>query len=306
MPSIDRYDASFLNLIRLMEDIDRISTALRRSKGRALKDISVPKPAFSPLELGFLRLVSWVYVLYFEAGRVDIRFLKEKLGGFGQDQDGNLSQHYYTVQQLRTYLQHNLNWLEEHDYDIKLGCERWFKKTCKTVMPDNDSHWDACLGGLLAEAVGFLEALKACAQKIEGDEHPQVFIEEWEFRHRRHLNSYDFDSLIREIAGDIGRDVDAVKFRNKYQGRWNEELSIKPLNSDFLGEARKLIEYTLITQTADVMPINGKDVIAELGVPRGPRVGELLEMAYSYYVAERLPREKLLDRLRESLSSGPA
>src|SRR5438309_574362 len=60
------HDASLMNIIRLVENLDSICTSLRGARGRAFEDISLRKPKFIPPELGFIRFVSWLYVLYYE------------------------------------------------------------------------------------------------------------------------------------------------------------------------------------------------------------------------------------------------
>jgi hypothetical protein len=299
----DQYDVLFMQLLRQLEDLDRVCTAVRKIKGKSIKIISVAIPKFVPHELGFIRLISWLYVLYFEAGRVDCRFLKERLSGFGLDGDGTFSRHYDLINKLRTYLQHNLNSTEEQDYKVKLDCEQWFRETCKTVLPNDETHWAACLKGLLLQAKEFISILKRCALKIDEDENPDVFLNEWELRYKRYLAPNELDMLIKEITDYSGRDnIDPVKFRKKYQGQWNEELSLRYIDCDFREETRRLIEYTLSTQTVSLLPISGLDIMRELNIPKGPQVGDLLEFAHKIYSTEKLSRDLLLDRLRRSLN----
>ena len=53
------------------EDIDYVFT-----------DISLPKPKFSHQEVGFLRIVPWLYVLYYEAGKINVDFICQHLFRF--------------------------------------------------------------------------------------------------------------------------------------------------------------------------------------------------------------------------------
>jgi hypothetical protein len=59
----------------------------------------------------------------------------------------------------------------------------------------------------------------------------------------------------------------------------------------------------MLTVIPDVLPITGKDIIRELQIEPGPLVGRLLAEARSLYGGERLSREQLLERLRETSKS---
>ena len=78
-------DKIMYDVLLLIEEIDRVAVGVtRRGKG-VFGKLSLRMPKFEPAELGFLRTVSWFYVLYYEVGRVDVEFLAQNLfGGCGQ------------------------------------------------------------------------------------------------------------------------------------------------------------------------------------------------------------------------------
>lgn len=296
------HDILLVNIIRRRESLDNICASLRGTRGRAIKELSIRTPKFTPPELGFLRTVSWLYVLYNEAGRIDVKFLKDKLDGYGEDPDSRLSAHFDLVRHLRTYLQHNLDPIEDHDYRIKTLCEHWIHEHSGTVVPDDDRHWNACLSALLTEADRFLAALFACARKIEDDEAPASVLREWELRHQRSFAPHEFDAMIIETAEDMGRlNLDAAKLRNKHYSRWIEELSVRKADCDYPVEARKLVENTLLADTIKVLPFTGADIMKEFDLPRGQQVGALLDLAQKLSIVNSFSRDELLGQLRTHL-----
>src|SRR5262249_34934235 len=148
---------------------------------------------FVPSELGFMRTVSWLYVLYHEAGRPSVAFLCGLLHGYDLDPDGRIAAHLALVQQLRTFLQHNLDPGKPHDTQIWTACEEWFQRHCRTRVPVENDHWDGCLLALLDEARRFFQALSGCVRAIEGDEARQDVVDQWVFRKSRYHPPHQFD-----------------------------------------------------------------------------------------------------------------
>ena len=109
-------------------------------------------PKLQPAELGFIRTASWLFVLYYEAGRVNRQFLEQLLPAYNLDA-GSQRQHSLIIEAMRTYLQHNLDIKETHDKDIIFVCNGWFAANCGTAVPDRDEEWLRCLYALLAESV---------------------------------------------------------------------------------------------------------------------------------------------------------
>lgn len=289
-------------IFRLREEIDRMSARL--NQGTAIFDnLSIPIPKFTPPELGLLRTVSWFYVLYYEAGKVNIDFLNERLSTYNLDIDEKVSHHLHIVQQLRTFFQHNLNLSKPHDRKIQEDCERWFQNQCKTYEPREDGHWQNCLIGFLDEAHSFFVALQKCIHYIEQDESREQILHDWEFRRKRYHPPHEFDELISIVAADMGRDaLDAVRLRRRFYDKWIRELELLQGDYYFEIEARKLIEHVLLYETTAVLPITGDNIMQEFNIPPGRQVGQMLELARNLYNADPyLSRNDLLEKLREQI-----
>jgi hypothetical protein len=291
--------ALMYDIVQKQDEIDRLCARL--TNGRVVfADTSLEKPKLKPAELGVLRAVSWFYVLYNEAGKVNVRFLSDRLHVYELDPDGQLSNHLTLVDRLRTYFQHNLDPAKPRDRDIQEFCVRWFTEQCGTSEPNGEDHWLACLRGFLMEALAFVDALSKCIREIERDESREQILQDWEFRRSRYHPPHEFDALIFKVATDMGRStLDVVRFRKRFYDKWTQELSTLQGDYSFEIEARKLIEYTLLNETLSVLPITGQDIIDAFDeVEPGPKVGKLLEAAKALYEAEPCSREELLEKLQ--------
>src|SRR5437868_8385105 len=111
------------NILQLHEEINNVSSKLHKDKREVFEDTSLRIPVLHPAELGFLRAVSWLYVMYFEVGRINVEFLTKRLNAYDLDPEQVNYAHRITVQQLRTFLQHNLDPREKRDRFIQEHCE---------------------------------------------------------------------------------------------------------------------------------------------------------------------------------------
>ena len=253
-------------ILSRMEETHRVASRLIGTNYGVFEAVSLEMPKFTPAELGFLRLET----------------------------------HHRLVQQLRTSLQHNLDPGKSHDRRIQEVCEQWLRDQCGTPIPGSDHQWQRCLLSLLLEALQFLEALLQTTRSIEQDESCGEICREWLFRIKRYHPPHAFDELISIVAADMGREaVDVVRLRTRFYDKWTQELHLLEPDYEFEIQARKLIEYALLTVTTPVLPITGKDIMEDFDIPPGPRVGQLLERARRIYDTKPCSRAVLLDQLRQ-------
>ncbi len=288
-----------------MYEIDRIKDVIDRMSARlnngvtVFRGISLEKPKLSPAELGLLRAVSWFYVLYFEAGAVNVQFLSQRLKVYNLDPTGKLSNHLDLINRLRTYFHHNLDPSKPRERNIQGYCEDWFKTQCGTSEPNCEDEWYMCLSAFLQEILDFFTALEKSIRKIEQDESKKEILSDWEVRRTREHPSQDYDPIIYKTANDMGRNnLDVVGFRQRFYEKWKKELTSLGGNYIFEIEARKLIEYTLLNETLAVLPITGEDILFRFPqIQPGPIVGELLRHSKIIYEKEPCSKEELLMQL---------
>lgn len=281
------------------EEINTRVTALLADGPGLFEVVSQRMPKFVPAELGFLRLVSWLYVLYWEAGKVNLPYLTKRFDTYCFDADERIRGHLSNVQKLRTYTQHNLNSEEAHDKKTMADCHRWFSAQCGTAVPDLDDEWKRCVVALLHESLEFLEELLKALRLIERDESKDSICKDWKFRRKRYHPPHQFEGLVPSIAIDMGHEfIDPERLVKRNYDKWTQSLSAFSSEYDFGTEARKLIEYSILIDLPSLMPITGLDIIREFDLEPGKLVGRLLREARELYQQTPCTRAELLDRLR--------
>lgn len=291
-------------LISLRQEINQLARSLINDQEAVFDELSLSMPRFTPAELGLLQTVSWLYVLYNEVGKANVEFLVEKLSAYNIDPQNSNTAHFRTVHHLRTFFQHQLNPYESRDARIQAVCQRWFQQQCRTTLPREEGQWEDCLIGLLNEAVRFLRTLQGCIDHIKNDESSTEILSQWEFRRTRYHAPLEFDSLIEEVAADMGREnIEASRLRKIFHDKWVKELKLLQGHYDFRIEARKLIEHALLSETTAVLPITGHDIMETFNIKPGPKVGELLESARIIYHDQPCSREDLLHKVRQEMKT---
>ena len=287
-------------IISQRDRINLIGSRLDRGERIVIFDlVSLPVPQFVPAELGFIRTVSWLYVLLSEAGHPNVDFLTERFGAYHLESAEQTITFAILVQQLRTYLQHNLNPGKEQNRNIQDSCEHWFREHCLTPIPGNDDHWRACLIAILNQAIAFLKALHDCVRHIERDESCLQIMLDWRFRIKRTHPPHEFDRIIAVVVADMGREkLNPSLLRKRYYDKWTKELKMLQGDYNFDIEARKLVEAVLLTETSRVLPITGADIMQIFGLPPGPEIGKLLKKARHITDTEPCGRDELLEKLR--------
>jgi hypothetical protein len=295
-------EALMYQIVSRVEEVNHVASRMLGISPGVFGPVSLGPPKLNPAEVGFLRSISWLFVLYHEAGKVGVDFLADRLSTYGLDPNGRLSAHHRLVRQLRTFQQHNLDVGKSCDRATQQICEQWLRDQCGTPVPGTGGQWKRCLLALLSEALQFLEALRQTTRSIEQDESREEICREWRFRVKRYHPPHAFDDLIAKVATDMGREhVDPARLRTRFHEKWSEELDTLRPDYEFEIEARKLIERVLLTETTAVLPITGKDIMEEFDISPGPLVGELLQRARTIYDAKPCSRDILLGQLRQEV-----
>lgn len=288
--------------LALRGEINDISSKFE-GVGDVFESVSLNLPRLEPAELGFIRVVSWLYVHYFESGKLGTEFLTALIQEYVVESSEFSKKHREIIQRLRTYCQHNLDPSQHHSKEIQRVCEDWFYSHCGTRTPRSDAHWEKLLDIICCEAVKYLECLRDVLRGVEADPACLQITEQWVLRVSRFHAPHKFDELISEVAADFGRaGIDAVKLRKRYYDRWRKEFEVKTDDCDFYVEARKLVEHVLLMEQLDVLPITGQDVMTFFEVPPGPRVKEILLIARQLYGSEPCSKEVLVERVRVELA----
>ena len=289
-----------MSLEEVLRSHQRISTLARSLIGRrAFDELHVRLPDPTSPESGFIRATSWLYCLYFEAGKVSLTFLRRLGDAYALIDRDAADQHLEAVRCLRTELHHNLGF-SDSDLAAREAADGWRRTACGTALPKTPEHWKDCYARIVEDSRRFLGAIEAVVRKIESEgDGAQPHVEEWLRRLEKHWAAPAFDPLIDDVKYRLGREaLNTIAFRNLHVDKWRQQLYLLEDGFEFEFEATRLIERTLLDEDSVVLPVTGRDLIEELGVKPGPVVGELLEEARRHFGVHRSGKRKLIAHLR--------
>ena len=265
-----------------------------------LAEVTVRPPVDGDGEISFLRLVAWSYVLLFEAGRIPILFLLRSSGAYqGQQKSMEL------IRSLRTWSFHNLGLDSDRDLELSRRVEHWFLDTCGQSPPQEQASWDACFDnacGLVADVVR--QCQRAVADMLSSDDRGAVTADLLR-RVERSWPPHEFDALVGDLAIRVGVPVDAAKFRRRRLEAWRAFLLDLPDDDDPAEAVARLIERDLLEYVDGILPISGRDVMAEFGLPPGAEVGLMLRQARELFGLGVRDKGELLARLAAKRENEP-
>ena len=290
----------------LKQELERRASSLIGVERVALQEMSIRSPRFSPPELGFYQVMTWLYVFYHEAGHISLPFFIERFSTYDFGAQGSHRRHYRDVRRLRTYLQHNLNLDSDRDLELQRTCEDWFSKSCGSAIPRSDKEWNDCLLRILESSEAFLLAAIECVRAIERDESADAIVEQWSVRLKRFHSKHEFQNLVAIVIHDMGQDsLEPSRLTERFYDKWNKSLQFMSVDYIFEQEARRLIEQTLLSETESPQPVTGEDIMREFSIPPGLQVRRLLTMSKELYYSDPCGKEELINRLKSTMGWTP-
>ena len=276
-----------------------LRSSLRSFVGEhAIREITVRPPEGDDSEVSFLRLVAWSYALVFEAGRVAIPYLLQLPGGVSQSSsDAKAARERLKI--LRTWSFHNLGFENDRDAAISRDVQRWFINTSGMYPPRGVEAWRSCFLALCSE-VGLIIAYCQNAMTIvlsapdDGDR----ATEDLRRRIDRAWPAHEFHKLVGDAAIRLGISVDARKFCSSRLARWRKFLETIADSDNLSAHMVRMIERDLLDHVADVLPIDGRDVMNHVNLAPGPGVGDALLRARELFRSGIVDPTDLLDRLK--------
>ena len=279
-------------------------SSLRSFMGElAVSEITVRPPAREGDEASFLRLVAWSYVMVFEAGRVAVPYLME-MRVYQDEPYSDPKKSCRNIHALRPWSSHNLGFSSERDVEISQRVQLWFKDACGEYPPGDTGSWGRCFQALCSE----IEIIATYCQRVvtaelsdpDDGEAARVDLRR---RIERAWPAQEYHVLVGDAAVRLGLGIaiDAKKFSNPRLPKWRQFLETLPDQDDPKGHMIRLIERDLLDLAADVLPIDGRDVMNALKLKPGPAVGDALLRARELFRSGIREPELLLDHLIRSL-----
>lgn len=267
---------------------------------KALIEITVRPPSQDDDEASFLRLVSWSYVLLYEAGRVTIPYLI-KLPANGGISDGDPDSARSLVHDLRAWSFHNLGVRSDRGVAMSKRVQLWFVNTCEQCPPNESEAWQKCFLELCAEVQTIVcHCQKAMTNVLSSADDGETATADLRRRIDRAWEAVEFHKLVGDVGVRLGISVDAVVFSQRRLSKWREYLECLPGSDDPKGHMVRMIERDLLDHAAEVLPIDGRDVMDALDLEAGPDVGKALHRARELLRAGVRDPETILERLRDS------
>lgn len=272
---------------------------------RAFRDATVRPPVGEDSEISFLRLVAWSYAVVFEAGRVAIPYLLQLPGGTsGTSSDAKVARRRLNI--LRTWSVHNLGFGSNRDASISRDVQRWFMVTSGMYPPEGAEAWRSCFLALCSDVRLIVEHCQgAMTNVLLAPDDGNAAMADLRRRIDRSWPAEEFHKVVGDAVIRLGMRIDAEKFSGPRLSRWREFLETVPDSDDLAARMVPMIERDLIDHVADVLPINGRDVMDRLGLAPGRDVGDALLRARELFRSGIVDPAELLERLKDESTPSP-
>jgi len=290
----------FYRVIEICEKINDLTIEISVGEINFFTSISI-EVKFNNPEQCFENLISWFYVRCIEMSGKNVDFIQKKLKPNNISVSLNASNFQKLIHAFRTNLHHNLDLVNsQRDIGIKNTCDEWMRNKLGTGESKTESSWKSLNHTILDESIEFLDGIFYCLNVIADSEHTDVVIKEWERLIKRNYTPFDFEQVLIIVLENLGL-TDFFDTRVLTQlsfTKWRHQLDVLPENFNFQSVAYKIIESFVVQ--SKIIPIDGNDLIA-MGVPKGPRVSQILLKAKDLFSSKPCFKSELLEQLKEYL-----
>ena len=260
----------------------------------AFDEVTVAPPASQDDETSFLKLISWSYVLVFEAGRVSIGYLLQLPSG-KHDSATDLNASRELVHDLRTWSFHNLGFVSDRDRSISRRVRLWFIQTCGACPPHSKNGWRLCFLALCNEMQAIVEHCQgAMTTVLSAADDGEATTSDLRKRIDRAWPAPEFHRLINDAALRLGIVIDPKKFCDRRIAAWRKYLECLPDIDDSESHLLRMMERDLLAYVEDVLPVDGRDVMEALELEPGREVGSALRRARELFRKGVRDREAIL------------
>lgn len=276
------------------KSINFLTSELLGSESFFFDDINTPL-SFNHAELTFSQLISYIYVLLYEASGKNYEFIKRRIGTQKMSSEESNYDLQRIIHSFRTFYQHNLLY-SKRDQEIKNVIADWFFLVINKESAVTEEDWTRCAHALLDETNKLLDEINICIKEIGLNEHRGIILQEWLKMSKMNFSPYDFEKVLIEVLAnfDMENYFDSAIITKKQFPSWKKELDLAPINFDFNTFAYKIIERYLLSK--DLCPLDSKDII-DIGV-ENTKVFQLLKKAKEIFYESPCGKAELLEKLK--------
>lgn len=257
--------------------------------------------SFTCYEAGFIKMVSWLYMLYYESGRGELEYATERFDLYNIDSEKTSRSHYKVINNLRTVFQHNAIIDTGKNITHRRNTESWFNRIINVNAPSNADEWEKSFNSITEDSLSLMTYLLQLLNEISRDDLKESILEDWHRKSSRTYQHYEFDSIIYIVAQEFGMsNYDVAKFRKQNAENWISELQNFTGNFEFKIEARKLIERDILRNP--VLPIIGTDIMEVFNIPPGPKVREIMKIALGIYIEKPCTKDELITKIKSQMN----
>lgn len=288
------------NCEQKVDDINTlISHLFNNSEVVFFTKVSVIRPNFQNKELSFVRLVTWLYTLYFEAGKDSLKVIKSSMGS---DSKKLYTKNSKLVNNFRTKLHHNLDRSSTRNFKIESDCHEWTKSVCNKSIPTSEEEWEKCSIKLLDEAFNVLNAIASELELMtDTPTQKEIFIFNWNASKEKCLKPFVYDEIITKSLALINqRNVDVVSYRQKYLEDWNKSISLLSSDANYEIEAKKIVESSIVKDFLIRLPVTISILEQHFTLSR-EFIFSLLEVLRDFDCSDYSQIE-IIDKMKEKLS----
>lgn len=249
-----------MNIVSCERKIDEINSVLtvlfNDNSILFFPKTNVIKPDFSNKELSFLRLISWLYTIYFEVGKLSLSTINKSMS---TEEQQKFKKHKTVVQNYRTILQHNIDVSSStRDFKLSKDCCAWAKETCGKNIPSTEDDWAKMSEAMINETNEiFSFILRTLEDMTDSPLKKEIFMSNWEVTVNKNIPGHEFDNHIQRIINFIDvSSFDIVSYRNKNIESWRKYIYTLDSSADYSFEIKKIVESSIIKDFIHVIPFS--------------------------------------------------
>lgn len=252
-------------------------------------------------ELTFIYTVAFLYKLYIERGRNNVKYLLKKYNIFNLNKN-DAEMNLQDVTCFRTYFFHFLDSSLPHNKETIKKTQLWFLYQTGKDRPLTEEEWENCVLKILDDAKKFLNTLKDCLQKLIELDDDRLY-NEWLTYLKKDLPKYKIRKIIVDVMSKYELSFDVDVFLEKNISKLQAKINLFDSEQiEYIENNTELLIENLIFQPGVLMcPLSGSEIENRFGVT-GKELGKMKRKAIQIFEENvYLTKEDIVEALENSI-----